>query len=47
VCDETGNVRRHVNVFVNSGNTRDLPTGLETRLEPGDVVSILPAVSGG
>src|SRR4029077_4836138 len=24
ICDETGNVRRHLNVFVNSNNVRDL-----------------------
>ena len=47
VCDETGRVRRHINVFVNTANTRDLETGLDTALAPGDVVTILPAVSGG
>ena len=46
VCDETGRVRRHVNVFVNSDHVRDRE-GLDTLLGPGDVVSILPAVSGG
>ena len=46
ICDETGAVRRHVNVFVNSSNTRD-ETGLDTPLAPGDDVTILPAVSGG
>jgi len=46
VCDETGAVRRHVNLFVNSSNVRDRE-GLETRLAPGDVIMILPAVSGG
>jgi len=46
VCDETGAVRRHLNVFVNSDNVRDLD-GLETVLTPGDVLTILPAVSGG
>ena len=46
VCDETGAVRRHLNVFVNSDNMRDLD-GIETRLRSGDVVTILPAVSGG
>ncbi len=46
VCDETGAVRRHVNVFVNSSHVRDLD-GLDTKLAPGDVVTILPAVSGG
>jgi molybdopterin converting factor small subunit len=46
VCDETGTVRRHLNVFVNSDNVRDL-NGVDTPLTPGDVVTILPAVSGG
>jgi molybdopterin converting factor small subunit len=46
VCDETGVVRRHLNVFVNSDNVRDLD-GLETTLKPGDVLTFLPAVSGG
>jgi molybdopterin synthase sulfur carrier subunit len=46
VCDETGTLRRHLNVFVNSDNVRDL-NGIDTPLAPGDVVTILPAVSGG
>jgi molybdopterin synthase sulfur carrier subunit len=46
VCDETGAVRRHLNVFVNSDNVRDL-NGVDTTLTQGDVVTILPAVSGG
>lgn len=46
VCDETGRVRRHLNVFVNADNVRDL-AGIDTPLAPGDVLTILPAVSGG
>jgi molybdopterin converting factor small subunit len=46
VCDETGAVRRHVNLFVNTAHIRDRD-GLDTLLVPGDVVMILPAVSGG
>ena len=46
VCDETGAVRRHVNLFVNRAHVRDRD-GLETLLVAGDVVMILPAVSGG
>jgi len=46
VCDETGAVRRHVNLFVNTSHVRDRD-GLDTALAPGDVVTILPAVSGG
>jgi molybdopterin synthase sulfur carrier subunit len=46
VCDETGRVRRHVNLFVNASHVRDRE-GLDTALRPGDVITILPAVSGG
>lgn len=46
VCDETGAVRRHLNVFVNADNIRDL-AGIDTALAPGDILTILPAVSGG
>jgi molybdopterin synthase sulfur carrier subunit len=46
LCDETGKVRRHLNVFVNTDNVRDLD-GIDTTLTAGDVVTILPAVSGG
>jgi molybdopterin synthase sulfur carrier subunit len=46
ICDETSQVRRHINVFVNVTHVRDRQ-GLDTLLEPGDVVTILPAVSGG
>ena len=46
ICDETGTVRRHVNLFVNTSHVRDRE-GLDTALLPGDVITILPAVSGG
>lgn len=46
VCEETGAVRRHINIFVNSTHIRDRE-GLDTALVPGDEVVILPAVSGG
>jgi molybdopterin synthase sulfur carrier subunit len=46
VCDETGAVRRHVNLFVNRSHVRDLG-GLEARLSDGDEIAIIPAVSGG
>jgi len=46
ICDETGAVRRHINLFVNTHHMRDR-NGLDTPLVPGDEVSILPAVSGG
>ena len=46
ICDETGAVRRHINLFVNTEHMRDC-NGLDTSLEPGDVVTIMTAVSGG
>lgn len=46
VCHETGAVRRHVNLFVNMHHIRDLQ-GIDTPLRVGDVLAILPAVSGG
>ena len=46
VCEETGAVRRHINVFVNTSHMRDL-NGLDTDLAPGDEIIFLPAVSGG
>ena len=42
ILDESGDVRRHIAVFVN-GELRDP----ETALEPGDKVDVLPALSGG
>ena len=46
LCDETGRVRRHVNLFVNTDHIRDRH-GLDTALTRGDLVTVLPAVSGG
>jgi molybdopterin converting factor small subunit len=46
VCDETGAVRRHINIFVNDEHMRDI-AGLESPLGAGDTMTILPAVSGG
>lgn len=44
--DERGEVRRHVNVFVDSESIRT-GDGLATRVHDGAEVVILPAVSGG
>ena len=46
VCDETGEVRRFVNVYVNGEDVRFLD-GLDSPLKAGDEVSIVPAVAGG
>lgn len=46
LLDDTGNLRRFVNVFVNDEDVRFLQ-GLQTPLDDGAVVSIIPAVAGG
>ncbi len=46
ICDETGAVRRHLNLFVNTTHIRDLD-GLDSALVSGDELVIVPAVSGG
>ena len=46
LCDEGGELRRFVNVYVNGEDTR-FQQGLQTPLKPGDEVSIVPAVAGG
>lgn len=46
ICEDTGVPRTHINVFVNEEHIRWL-AGLDTPLKATDVVTILPAVSGG
>ena len=46
LCDETGELRRFVNIYVNGEDVRFLK-GLQTALGDGDEVSIVPAVAGG
>lgn len=46
LCDERGDPRPHINVFVNHDHVR-ARAGLDTPLATGDLVTILPAVSGG
>ncbi len=46
LCDETGKVRRFINVYVNGEDVRFLQRD-ETPLNDGDEVSIIPAIAGG
>jgi molybdopterin synthase sulfur carrier subunit len=46
VLTETGETRRHVNIFVANENIR-YTGGLATIVVPGVEVSIVPAISGG
>lgn len=45
ICTEAGQPREHVNVFVNHVLVRDLDAPIE--IKSGDVITILPAISGG
>jgi len=46
ICDENGELRRFVNLYINGEDVRFL-SGLETPVKAGDEVSIVPAVAGG
>ena len=46
LCDEKGDLRRFVNIYVNDEDIRFL-NGKETSLKDGDEVSIVPAIAGG
>jgi molybdopterin synthase sulfur carrier subunit len=46
LCDEHGDLRRFVNIYVNEEDIRFL-NGKETSLKDGDEVSIVPAIAGG
>ena len=45
LCDDTGELRRFVNIYVNEEDIRFLK-GKETSLKDGDEVSIVPAIAG-
>ncbi len=46
VCDDSGNVRRFVNIFLNDEDIRFLDEKA-TVVKSGDEVSIVPAIAGG
>ena len=46
VVNEQGQLRQHVNIFLNNENVRRLDS-LQTTLKDGDEITILPSVSGG
>ena len=46
ICDESGAVRRFVNIFVNGEDIRFLQH-LDTPVKAGDELSIVPAIAGG
>ncbi len=46
LCDDNGEIRRFVNVYVNDEDVRFM-AGRATELKDGDEVSIVPAIAGG
>lgn len=46
ICDESGKVRRFVNVYLNEEDIRFLNQE-ETQIKDGDEISIVPAIAGG
>jgi sulfur-carrier protein len=46
LCDETGALRRFVNIYLNEEDIR-FHKGLHTSVKAADEVSIIPAIAGG
>lgn len=46
ICDESGQIKRYVNIFVNEDEIRTLD-GAESTVDDRDEVSIVPAMAGG
>jgi sulfur-carrier protein len=46
LCDDQGRVRRFVNIYVNGDDIRFL-SSLDTPVQDGDEVAIVPAIAGG
>ncbi len=46
ICDETGQVRRFINIFVNGEDIR-FKEGAKTKIAADAEISIIPAIAGG
>ena len=46
ICDESGEIRRFVNIYLNDEDIRFLD-GNATSVKDGDEISIIPAIAGG
>ncbi len=46
ICDADGRIRDYVRVFLNDEDIRFLEAA-DTKVKPGDTVTILPAIAGG
>lgn len=47
LLDEKGNLHNYVHFFINGRDVRYLDKGMETQLNPEDIINIFPAVGGG
>ena len=46
ICDESGTIRRFINIFINGEDIR-YKDGVSTSVKDGDEISITPAIAGG
>ena len=46
IMDKNGDLRRYVNLFVNTINIKDL-NGVQTAIQENDKIILLPSISGG
>jgi molybdopterin synthase sulfur carrier subunit len=46
ICDEDGEIRNFVNIYINEEDVRFL-NGISSKINDGDEISIVPAVAGG
>ena len=46
ICDETGQIRRFINIFVNGEDIR-FKEGIKTKVISNAEISIIPAIAGG
>ncbi len=45
--DETGEIHAHVHIFVNGHDVQNMEKGVDTLLQPDDVLDFFPPVGGG
>ena len=47
MLDQDGNLHNYVHYFINGRDVRYLEKGMDTKLNPDDIVNLFPAVGGG
>lgn len=46
ILDNQGRLRRHINLFVNKENIKNLE-GIETTVQESDLIILMPSITGG